>query len=192
MVFILVKGGEVIVDDREILSGLKEKDEQAYEELIDKYARYVGAIAVKISGDRLTLEDVEEICSDTFIKVWFSAGTIKITGENLKGYIGVLARNLTINTLRGKFKVVSDELDEEMIRYRSAEEIAVIEEEIKILKELILSLPKLDREIFIRRYFYLERVMDIARDKGLNEKTVSTKLSRAKQKLQLAVSERGI
>lgn len=180
------------MDDREILSGLKEQDEQAYEELMNKYARYVGAIVVKIAGERLNIQDIEEICSDAFIKIWFSSGSIRITGEDLKGYIGVTTRNLTLNALRKKQKASADELEEDKIRYRSAEEAALIGEEMEALKEAMRSMPPLDREIFIRRYFYLERVMDIARDKGLNEKTVSTKLSRARQRLQLAIDERGI
>lgn len=180
------------MDDREILAGLKEKNEQAFEELMSKYARYVGAIAVKIAGERLTIQDIEEVCSDAFIKIWFSSGSVKITGDNLKGYIGVTARNLTLNALRKKLKTSADELEEDKVQYRSAEEIAVIGEEMKVLKETITAMPSLDREIFIRRYFYLERVMDIARDKGLNEKTVSTRLSRARQRLQLAIDERGI
>ncbi|MDD4564498.1 MAG: sigma-70 family RNA polymerase sigma factor [Eubacteriales bacterium] len=180
------------LDDREILAGLKAQDEQAYEELMNKYARYVGAIVVRISGNRLNIQDIEEICSGTFIKIWFSSGSIRITGENLKGYIGVTARNLTLNALRGKLKTSEDELEEDEIRYRSAEETAVIEEEMKVLKETIIAMSPLDREIFIRRYFYLERVKDIARDKRLNEKTVSTKLSRARRRLQLAIDERGI
>ena len=189
--FIIVKVVKS-VDDREILAGLKKRDEQAYEELMNKYVRYVGAIAVKIAGDRLNVQDIEEICSDAFIKIWFSSGSIQITGENLKGYIGVTTRNLTLNALRKKQKIWADELEEDRIRYRSAEEAALIGEEIEVLRGTIKGMSPLDREIFIRRYFYLERVMDIARDKGLNEKTVSTRLRRARQRLQLAIDERGI
>ncbi len=180
------------MDDREIIAGLKKEDEQAFEELMDKYGRYVGAIAVRAAGDRLTVQDIEEICADTFIKIWLSAGSIQVTGENLKGYVGVTARNLTLNALRKGLKTSADGLEEDTVQYRSAEEIAVIREDMNALKDAIAVMAPLDREIFIRRYFYLERVMDIAREKGLNEKTVSTRLSRARQRLQLAIDERGI
>ncbi|MDF3002441.1 MAG: polymerase subunit sigma-24 [Bacillota bacterium] len=180
------------MDDREILAGLKRLDETAYEALMDKYFRYVGAVVVRTAGNRLPLQDIEEICSDTFIKIWFSSGTIQLTGENLKGYIGITARNLTLNVLRGKRKTFTDNLEADMVSCRSAEDYAVLGEEMGALKEMINTLAPLDREIFIRRYFYLERVMDIAREKGLNEKTVSTKLSRARQRLQLAIDKGGI
>lgn len=180
------------MDDREILSGLKTHDEDAFAALLDKYIRYVGAVAVKTSGNQLSIEDIEEICSDAFARIWFASSSIEITGENLKGYIGTTARNLTLNVLRSKQRTSADQLEEDMIRCRSAEDSAVLGEDMKVIQAEIHAMAPLDRELFVRRYFYLERVLDIARDKGMNEKTVSTRLSRTRRRLQLAIDERGI
>lgn len=66
------------------------------------------------------------------------------------------------------------------------------EEEATTIRQVIESLPEPDDEIFIRRYFYFEKIIDIARALNMKEQTVTTKLHRGKQKLAKLFKERGI
>ena len=47
-----------------------------------------------------------------------------------------------------------------------------------------LSLNPVDREVFLRFYYYYQKTADIAADMGLNESTVRTKLNRGRAKLR--------
>ena len=48
----------------------------------------------------------------------------------------------------------------------------------------LLSLNQVDREVFLRFYYYYQKSADIAADMGLNESTVRTKLNRGRAKLR--------
>ncbi|MNO99479.1 RNA polymerase factor sigma-70 [compost metagenome] len=179
------------MDDKELLLGIQRKNEKYYEILVDKYIRYVGAIALKISGNRLNMHDIEEICSDVFIKLWNIADRITLTGDSLKPYIAITTRNTTLNVLRSKKITLEDELEETILTRDSTENVVILNEEKNIIKSVITSLKEPDREIFIRRYFYMEKVKDIATKIGMNEKAVSARISRAKETLRSLFTEKG-
>ena len=48
----------------------------------------------------------------------------------------------------------------------------------------LLSLEPADREVFLRRYYYCQKLGDISREMGLNESTVKSKLRRGREKLK--------
>lgn len=74
------------------------------------------------------------------------------------------------------------DLESELSRQRNRE----------IVRQTVSELSEPDREIFIRRYFYCERVRTIALRLGLSPKAVENKLFRGKQKLKALLMERGI
>ena len=180
------------MDDKELLLGIQNKNERYYEILIDRYVRYVGAIALKISGNRLNMYDIEEICSDVFVKLWDSAERITLTGGNLKPYIAIVTRNNTLNMLRDRNKNLEEELEAAVLVSDSTENTVILKEEKQLIKSVINSLKEPDREIFIRRYFYLEKVKDIAEKIGLSEKAVSARIGRAKDLLHSLFRDKGI
>lgn len=180
------------MEDQELLVGIQNKKEDYYEILVDKYMRYVGAIVSKVAGNRLGNHDIEEICADTFIKIWTNAENIQLTRGSLKPYMAIVARNHTLNVLRAKEKRLEEELEEDILTYESAENLVVLKEEKNKINKLIADLPEPDREIFIRRYFYMEKVKDIARRIGMTEKAVSARISRTKDKLQTRLKEKNI
>ncbi|MGL6174566.1 MAG: RNA polymerase sigma factor [Cellulosilyticaceae bacterium] len=179
------------MEPEKILDGLKSNDIKCYEALVDTYSRYVAAVLIKVAGNRLTNEDIEELCADVFIKFWQDRQKLTVEANKLKSYIGVMARNKALNKLRDK-NIEIIPLEEDEIDYQTPEG-HVLEMEYKtILNEVIDTLPEPDREIFIRRYFYLEKMGEIAIRLGINAQTVGTKLFRGKKKLEKSLRERGI
>lgn len=179
------------MDDGELLKRMKQDEQQAFRILFERYARYAAAAAAKVGGGRLRTQDVEEICSDVFVSLWTKRGSIELAGESLKPYIGVLARNKTLNVLRAEKNVLQEELDENAAALPSAEECCLRQESAEVLMEAVNTLEPSERELFLRRYFYLERVSDIARDKGLNIKTASAQILRARRRLEAVLNETG-
>ena len=194
MLFIIegsVEEGGFMEEDRRILEGICRREQEAFQQLIDKYGRYVVAVCVKVSGGQLASQDMEELAADVFTKLWEKGRELQLKNGSLKNLIGVMARNRTLNFLRSKNRTLTDQLEEEMISCPSAEAHYMEQEMAAALWEAINILEPLDKELFLRRYFFLERVSDIARMKAMNEKTVSSRLSRARQKLQKIIDQKG-
>ena len=183
---------EALVNEKELLEGLKQDDLACYEQLIDRYSSYVVAVVSKVADGQLGHGDIEELCADVFIKLWDKRKSLTIGEGKLKAYIAALARNKTINLLKVKGKGISIPLEEDFIDYTSPESEVLRQEESQLVNEVIATLPEPDREIFIRRYFYMEKVVDISRRLGINVATVGTKLFRSKKKLEATLRERGV
>ncbi|WP_027398744.1 RNA polymerase sigma factor [Anaerovorax odorimutans] len=180
------------MEDKIILDGICRKDQDALKELFEKYGKYVVAVISKVSYGILNEQDIEEITSDVFTNVWKKGPELCLSHGKLKNLIGVISRNRTLNAIRDKNRKLSDHLDEEIIFYPSAEDRFMEKEAASALWEIINNLDAVEKEIFLRRYFYLEKVRDIAREKQMNEKTVSSKLARVRQRLQTDIETRGI
>ncbi|BFH63459.1 hypothetical protein PAJ34TS1_40510 [Paenibacillus azoreducens] len=105
--------------------------------------------------------------------------------------MAVTARNHTLNALRKKSEYLEEALEHDYIVYPSAEELAMIRRERDEINDLVRNLGEPDREIFIRRYFYLEKVRDIALRLGMQEKAVTARIHRAREKLRINLETRG-
>lgn len=180
--------------DSELMRGLKKNNIDAYEKLIERYTAYIVAVVAKVGVGRIVEEELEELVSDVFIKLWNIRGQLEIQEGKEKAYIGVMARHQTLNYLKKKGLYEAIPLDEDTMgmSIKTPESELLEEEEKRMIEEVVRTLPEPDREIFIRRYFYSEKVVEIAAHLGLNVQTVGTKLHRGKQRLGKLLVERGI
>ncbi|MFQ9695620.1 MAG: RNA polymerase sigma factor [Zhenhengia sp.] len=167
--------------------------EREFEKIIDRYTAYVVAVISKVAKERLNREDIEELASDVFAKLWERKNELNIQEGKEKAYIGASARNHTLNLLKKRGLLSTIPLEEDVISdHATPEKVLLEEEEATTIRQVIESLPEPDDEIFIRRYFYFEKIIDIARALNMKEQTVTTKLHRGKQKLAKLFKERGI
>lgn len=167
--------------------------EREFEKIIDRYTAYVVAVISKVAKERLNREDIEELASDVFAKLWERKNELNIQEGKEKAYIGASARNHTLNLLKKRGLLSTIPLEEDVISDNATpEKVLLEEEEATTIRQVIESLPEPDDEIFIRRYFYFEKIIDIARALNMKEQTVTTKLHRGKQKLVKLFKERGI
>lgn len=167
--------------------------EREFEKIIDRYTAYVVAVISKVAKERLNREDIEELASDVFAKLWERKNELNIQEGKEKAYIGASARNHTLNLLKKRGLLSTIPLEEDVISdHATPEKVLLEEEEATTIRQVIESLPEPDDEIFIRRYFYFEKIIDIARALNMKEQTVTTKLHRGKQKLVKLFKERGI
>ena len=89
------------IDEKSILKKLRNRDEKAFEEIIDLYSAYVTAIVRNLLSSKGTKEDVEEVVADTFIALWNTAERINYEEySSIKAYIAVIARNKAKDWLR--------------------------------------------------------------------------------------------
>lgn len=180
--------------DKEILIGIKKKDEEALNCCIDKYGSYVSYIVSNILGKCCSNADCEETIADVFITIWEKIDQIDINrAEEFKSYLGAVARNKSKNKIRQLSKgneIVG--LEESMIMLGESVEDKITAEEIhKYMIDCIKQLSVEDRKCFIKYYYYQMSIKNIAKDLGLNESTVKSKLARGRDKLKKMIIKEG-
>ena len=172
------------------------RKEQAVTESDAKYGRYCGRIAYNILGD---IEDTEECVSDTWLRAWNAIPpTIP---KILKAFFGKITRNLSLNRLEkeharkrgsGETGAVLDELAECVADPRaeawSADSVVLRDTINAFLKDL----PAENRRIFIRRYWYMDPVSQIALDERCGESRIKMILLRARKELAKRLMKEGI
>jgi RNA polymerase sigma-70 factor (ECF subfamily) len=84
---------------QDLIARLKNKEQSALSEVMSMYKNQIFNYLNLMTGDR---EMAEELTQDTFVKVYFKAGTIKT--DNLKAWIYKIATNLARSEFR-KIKI---------------------------------------------------------------------------------------
>ena len=169
--------------DEMILRRMRAGDPAGLEALMDLYIPYISAIVWNILQNVLSKEDAEEIVSDVFLTAWQKAEEVQ--SGSLKAWLGAVARNKAKTRLRSHGWELPLEEDILEIPAEDTPEAALERsEEQKLVRRAVGNLPKQDREIFLRHYYYAQTVADISREMGLNESTIKTKLRRGRMRLK--------
>lgn len=179
------------MQEKNLITRLKKHDMSAFEEAIDEYKNYVGAVVKNRISTVMSNEDVEEVVADVFFILWKQSDKLDSRKGTLKNYLAIIAKNLAINKLREIREVTLLEDYMELNGGKSPES-EVIQQETKeiLLKEVeTLSFPEM--EIFKKYYLDGEAVKKIAEDLQLNPNTVKTKLLRTRKKIKNSLLERG-
>lgn len=182
------------MEDQDILQLYQDRDEAALTETAQKYGAYCGAIARNILGNR---EDAEECLNDTWLRAW---NAIPPRCPNpLSGFLGAVTRNLAFDRWQrlhaqkrggGQTALALEELGE-CVSGRDADSDWERRELEEALRAFVKTLAPDRREMFLRRYWRVEPVSEIARRFGRTENQVSTILYRIRKKLKAYLIERG-
>lgn len=180
------------MEDKRILELYFARNESAIAETDRKYGSYCRAIAYRILEDRL---DSEEVSNDTYLRLWNTIPPQK--PDPLKPYVGRISRNLALDVYDArhaqKRRGVTLALEElaECLPSEDGREIGESAALSDALSRFISSLHERERVIFVRRYFHLYPISEIARDLALKEGTVAMILSRTRAKLRKFLEKEG-
>ncbi len=178
------------MQDQKIVNLIKEGNELGFVKLADKYEKLLFYIAKGILGSRT--EDIEECVNDTYMKLWNNIDKYDINKASLKTYLKIIVRNTAINRLRDLSRHENNQLSDdisEIAKYyadnsQDIEDRIFAKESIETLNELIKSLKPKDKEIIIRKYFYLQSSKQIAKAMKMTVTAVDSKASRTRKKLK--------
>ncbi len=171
------------------LSRLRAQDPTALHWLIWRYNRYVATVIRAVLGKTCREQDVEELTADVFYSVFRRAGSV--SPGKLQAYLGAAARNRAKDFLR-KQKPLEADLDELTLpdEAGAAPEAELLRRERQSrVKEAIFSMEPIDREIFLRYYYYLQPAPEIAEAMRLTPGAVRTRLSRGRAALKKRLSQ---
>lgn len=175
------------MEDCEIIGLFLDRSEDAIRAAAQKYGSYCRTIAGNILGN---WQDVEECLNDTWLAAWDSIPPQR--PRRLNVYLGRITRNLALNRRKaqsaqkrggGQVEALLDELREcisEDDMEQQLEEMMLRDAVDDFLRR---QTPR-NRSIFLRRYWAMERVEDIAMDMGLRRGQTATILYRMRRELK--------
>ena len=169
--------------DAALLERLQQRDQDALNELTERYRSYVCTVLSNMLSGVGAWADVEELCSDVFLALWQHADELR--AGSLKPWLGTVARNRAKSWLRVRRELPMD-LDELELPDDgpSLEDEAGRKELAAAVRRAVDSLRPRDREIFLRYYFYLQPMEAIAAELGLAPASVRSRLSRGRALLR--------
>ena len=91
----------------------------------------------------------------------------------------------------GEKEMVYEELSEFISDGRSIEDELVAKELGQAINSFVADLPEREGDIFMRRYFFIEPVKDIAEGYGMTAGNVSVTLNRTRKKLKEYLKNNG-
>ena len=183
------------LQDWEIVQLYWDRDERAIAASAEKYGRYCTSIAARILSDS---QDVEECVSDTFWRAWNAIPPHR--PALLSAFFGKITRNLSCSRYRrntahkrggGALDAVLEELSGIVSGADSVEQQADYRALIAASNAFLGGLSAEKRGIFLCRYWYFDRIPEIAARYGKSENHVSVILNRLRAKLRAYLLERG-
>lgn len=183
------------MEDSKIVDLFWSRDERAVEESRQRYGGYCFSVAQGILDDP---QDAEEVVADTWLHAWNSIPPER--PKFLKQYLAKLTRNLALSLWRsqnarkrggGQVELALEELGECIPSPATAHGHLEGQELKKSINAFLSAQPRRDRNVFLRRYFYLEETAQIAARYGLTEDNVFQILSRTRRKLKKYLKKEG-
>lgn len=144
-------------------------------------------------------EDAEECVNDTYLGAWKSMPPQR--PNCLPTYLGKITRNLSLNRFKqystkkrglGQTELVLSEL-EDCIPAKTSVEQAVEESFlVESINQFLYAQPEQKRNIFIRRYWYLFSIRDIAKAYDMSDSIIASLLFRMRNELKTHLEKEGI
>lgn len=183
------------MDDKMIVDLYWERSPIAIAETQKKYEKYCHSIAFRILHSN---EDAEECVNDTYANAWNAMPPHK--PERLSTFLGKLTRNIALNRYyrdhaakrAPQTELILHEVEEFLPTQNSDRELT---DEIALkdaINRFLGSLSKQTRIIFVRRYWYLSSVREIAKNLGLSESNVKVILLRTRTQFKAYLEKEGI
>lgn len=181
------------MDDSRIIELFWDRDQTAIEKASQKYGRYCYAVAYRILCSR---QDSEECVNDTWHNAWRAIPPERPT--RLQAFLGRITRNLALDRYgynhAGKRNAQLETVMEEYWQCVPNGDMPL--DDTLVLKDLINrfleGLDQQTRVIFVRRYWYVCSVRQIARSMGLSEGNVSVILHRTRNSFKAYLQKEGI
>lgn len=177
--------------DQEIVNALFERDESALKEISGRFGRLCMKIAANILQNP---EEAEECVNDVYMNIWDSIPPSR--PDNLRAFICKIARNLAIN--RVKFNAAKKRSFGSVISLNDLENTLTEASEVtdcNALGELIDKFLRTEKPeaqlIFMRRYFFMDPVNEIAKRYGYGESKVKSALYRTRKRLEKFLIKEG-
>lgn len=175
------------MEDARIVDLYWERSESAILETSTKYGKYCHTIAYNILASH---EDADESVNDTYLDAWNSMPPHR--PSILSTFLGKITRRISIDKWRGRtaekrgggeIVLALDELSDCVPSDHNVEQAFELAELAKVIDNFVMTLPPMDRRVFICRYWYLDPISAISKQFGFSESKVKMMLHRQRRRL---------
>ena len=176
--------------DEEIVALYFARNEAAIKHTDRNYGAYCMSVAMNILNNR---PDAEECVNDTWLAAWNTMPPK--SPRNLCAYLGKLVRNISINRLKSLRRECRDR--DLTLSFEELEDIIPAPDDTDAsvicgwLDEYPSTLQKLDRQLFVGRYWYNHSVKELAGHYGMTPNAATKRITRVREGLRDFLKERG-
>ncbi|MBO5051798.1 MAG: RNA polymerase sigma factor [Clostridia bacterium] len=184
------------MEDERIIDLYWQRDERAITATKETYGRYCYAIAYRILASH---EEAEECENDTYLDAWNSIPPAR--PQPLSAFLGMLSRRIALDRWRkGQAKKRGGDrvllsLDElaECLPGEAAPDAGIEAKELAAhISAFLRSRPRAEGDIFLRRYWFLDSIKEIATRYNMGESRVKMLLKRTRERLMTYLTEREV
>lgn len=183
------------MDDNKIIDLYLHRDETAIKQTSEKFGDRLRALAYGIVKDHQTAEECE---NDTYLQAWNSIPPHE-PRNYLYAFLARITRHISLDCCRKRSRLKRSayisELSAEMEQCIPApDDMECRIDDIVLgqaINKFLGTLSEEKRNIFIRRYWYLDSISDIARRFSLSESKVKTMLFRSRNRLRDYLEKEG-
>jgi RNA polymerase sigma factor (sigma-70 family) len=166
------------VADADLVARCRKGDQQAWDELVNRFSRYVYAIASRVY--RLQDDDAEDVFQDVFTRTWQHLDDLR-DDTAVRPWIGTLTRRLCVDRLRSSAREIPADAPIEI--EDTSDELAQIDEALMV-HEAMKQLPEHCAEILDRFFARDESYNVIGEALDLPAGTIASRISRCLRKMR--------
>ncbi|MBR4054507.1 MAG: sigma-70 family RNA polymerase sigma factor [Clostridia bacterium] len=181
------------MEDEKIIELFFQRSEIAIPSLAQKYEKPLFSVSYRILQNR---EDAQECIKDTYLGIWNAIPPTR--PASLYSFACRVARNISINrhkhncaAKRNSYTVSIEEIGDCIPASNTVAEDFELQLLTDTLNQWLESLRPQNRYIFVRRYWYMDPVPQIATAMKMSDAAIYLRLDRLKKKLYKYLKERG-
>ena len=168
--------------DAELVARCRAGDEAAWAELVDRFSRYVYAIAVQ--GFRLPQQDAEDVFQEVFTRVYERLGSLR-EDEAVRPWIAQLTRRTCIDRLRAGGREESTE----QVEAPDLDDVLTTLDDALAVRDALATLPESCQEVLDRFFARDESYRTIGDALDIPAGTIASRISRCLEKLKAAMED---
>jgi RNA polymerase sigma factor (sigma-70 family) len=168
---------QVVQSDAQLVARCRAGDDDAWRELVQRFSRYVYAIAVQ--AYRMAPSDAEDVFQEVFARAYENLH--KLRDDNaIRPWLAQLTRRLCLDSIRASARVQP----EESLELEGADDTIAKLDEALMVHEALATLPDNCREILDRFFARDESYRNIGDALDLPAGTIASRISRCLVKLR--------
>jgi RNA polymerase sigma factor (sigma-70 family) len=167
--------------DAELVSRCRADDADAWNELVERYSRYVYAIAVR--GFRLSDEDAEDVFQDVFTRIYTRLDSLR-DDSALRPWIAQLTRRRCLDAVAARREVPAEEVTEE-----GSSDLSDVEEAFEV-REALAELSEPCQDILDRFFARDQSYKTIADELEIPSGTIASRIARCLSRLRNEIEGR--
>jgi RNA polymerase sigma factor (sigma-70 family) len=167
-----------LLADADLVARCRLGDQEAWAELVERFSRYVYAIATRVYG--LDQHAAEDVFQEVFTRTYERLGELRDDAA-VRPWIATLTRRLCVDTMRAAGR---EQPEEEIVDPRSVEEGIAELDEAMTVHEALKSLPEHCEDVLDRFFSRDESYRTIGDALGLPPGTIASRISRCLGRLR--------